>query len=115
MRQQDLIRAALEGKATCVIKNANVVNVFTGEIIPADVALYEDVIIGVGAYSCENEIDAEGGYLTPGFIDAHVHIESSMVIPSSFMQVIMPHGTTTIIADPHEIANVAGVAGVRAM
>ena len=115
MRQQDLIRAALEGKATCVIKNANVVNVFTGEIIPADVALYEDVIIGVGAYSCENEINAEGGYLTPGFIDAHVHIESSMVIPSSFMQVIMPHGTTTIIADPHEIANVAGVAGVRAM
>ena len=115
MRQQDLIRAALDGKATCVIKNANVVNVFTGEIIPADVALYEDVIIGVGAYSCENEIDAEGGYLTPGFIDAHVHIESSMVIPSSFMQVIMPHGTTTIIADPHEIANVAGVAGVRAM
>lgn len=115
MRQQDLIRAALEGKATCVIKNANVVNVFTGEIIPADVALYEDVIIGVGAYSCENEIDAEGGYLTPGFIDAHVHIESSMVIPPSFMQVIMPHGTTTIIADPHEIANVAGVAGVRAM
>ncbi len=115
LRQQDLIRAALEGKATCVIKNANVVNVFTGEIVHADVALYEDVIIGVGAYSCENEIDAEGGYLTPGFIDAHVHIESSMVIPSSFMKVIMPHGTTTIIADPHEIANVAGVAGVRAM
>lgn len=60
MRQQDLIRAALEGKATCVIKNANVVNVFTGEIVHADVALYEDVIIGVGAYSCENEIDARG-------------------------------------------------------
>lgn len=115
MRQQDLIRAALDGKATCVIKNANVVNVFTNEIIPADVALYEDVIIGIGEYSCENEIDAEGGYLAPGFIDAHVHIESSMVIPSSFMKVIMPHGTTTIIADPHEIANVAGVAGVRAM
>ena len=115
LRQQDLIRAALDGKATCVIKNANVVNVFTNEIIPADVALYEDVIIGIGEYSCENEIDAEGGYLAPGFIDAHVHIESSMVIPSSFMKVIMPHGTTTIIADPHEIANVAGVAGVRAM
>ncbi len=115
MRQQDLIRAALTGEATLVIKNANVVNVFTEEIIHADVALCEDTIIGVGEYSAKNEIDAEGAFLTPGFIDAHVHIESSMVTPPSFMKVIMPHGTTTIIADPHEIANVAGTAGVRAM
>lgn len=90
-------------------------NVFTDEIVRADVAVYEDVIIGVGSYSGENEIDAGGAYLAPGFIDAHVHIESSMVIPSSFMKVIMPHGTTTVIADPHEIANVAGAAGIRAM
>ena len=115
MRQSELIRAAYEGKNTLVIKNANVVNVFTDEIVRADVALYEDVIIGVGSYSGENEIDAGGAYLAPGFIDAHVHIESSMVIPSSFMKVIMPHGTTTVIADPHEIANVAGAAGIRAM
>ena len=115
MRQSELIRAAYEGKSTLVIKNANVVNVFTDEIVRADVAVYEDVIIGVGSYSGENEIDAGGAYLAPGFIDAHVHIESSMVIPSSFMKIIMPHGTTTVIADPHEIANVAGAAGIRAM
>lgn len=115
MRQSELICAAYEGKNTLVIKNANVVNVFTDEIVRADVAVYEDVIIGVGIYSGENEIDAGGAYLAPGFIDAHVHIESSMVIPSSFMKVIMPHGTTTVIADPHEIANVAGAAGIRAM
>ncbi len=115
MRQSELIRAAYEGKNTLVIKNANVVNVFTDEIVRADVAVYEDVIIGVGSYSGENAIDAGGAYLAPGFIDAHVHIESSMVIPSSFMKVIMPHGTTTVIADPHEIANVAGAAGIRAM
>lgn len=115
MRQSELIRAAYEGKNTLVIKSANVVNVFTDEIVRADVAVYEDVIIGVGSYSGENEIDAGGAYLAPGFIDAHVHIESSMVIPSSFMKVIMPHGTTTVIADPHEIANVAGAAGIRAM
>lgn len=115
MRQSELIRAAYEGKNTLVIKNANVVNVFTNEIVRADVAVYEDVIIGVGSYSGENEMDAGGAYLAPGFIDAHVHIESSMVIPSSFMKVIMPHGTTTVIADPHEIANVAGAAGIRAM
>ena len=115
MRQSELIRAAYEGKNTLVIKNANVVNVFTDEIVRADVAVYEDVIIGVGSYSGENEIDAGGAYLAPGFIDAHVHIESSIVIPSSFMKVIMPHGTTTVIADPHEIANVAGTAGIRAM
>lgn len=115
MRHSELIRAAYEGKNTLVIKNANVVNVFTDEIVRADVAVYEDVIIGVGSYSGENEIDAGGAYLAPGFIDAHVHIESSMVIPSSFMKVIMPHGTTTVIADPHEIANVAGAAGIRAM
>ena len=115
MRQSELIRAAYEGKNTLVIKNANVVNVFTDEIVHADVAVYGDVIIGIGSYSGENEIDAGGAYLAPGFIDAHVHIESSMVIPSSFMKVIMPHGTTTVIADPHEIANVAGAAGIRAM
>ncbi|MDO5112053.1 MAG: adenine deaminase [Clostridia bacterium] len=116
MKQNDPIQAARTGKATFVIRNANVVNVFTKEILHTDVALYEDTIIGVGAgYTAPKEMDAHGAYLCPGFIDAHVHIESSMVTPDSFARVIMPHGTTTIIADPHEIANVAGVAGIRAI
>ncbi len=116
MKQIEPIQAARTGKATCIIRNANVVNVFTKEIIHGDVALYEDTIIGVGeGYSADEVIDAEGGYLCPGFIDAHVHIESSMVTPDSFARVIMPHGTTTIIADPHEIANVAGTQGIRAI
>ena len=116
MKQSELITAALKGDATLVVKNARVVNVFTNEILEGDVALSEDTIIGVGKGSAaREEIDAGGAYLCPGFIDAHVHIESSMVIPDSFSRVIMPHGTTTIIADPHEIANVCGVAGVRAI
>jgi len=116
MKQHQLITAALKGEATLLIKNARVVNVFTEEIIEADVALAGDTIIGVGqGYTAPEVIDAKGAYLCPGFIDAHVHIESSMVIPDSFARVIMPHGTTTIIADPHEIANVSGVAGIRAI
>ena len=116
MKQSELITAALKGDATLVVKNARVVNVFTNEILEGDVALSEDTIIGVGkGCAAREEIDAGGAYLCPGFIDAHVHIESSMVIPDSFSRVIMPHGTTTIIADPHEIANVCGVAGVRAI
>lgn len=116
MKQHELITAALNGTATTVIKNANIVNVFTNEILHGSVALCGDTIIGVGeGYTAPEEIDAEGAYLCPGFIDAHVHIESSMVIPDSFARVIMPHGTTTIIADPHEIANVCGVAGIRAI
>ncbi len=115
MKQHELISATLEGRATYVIKNANVVNVFTNEIIHADVALYGDTIIGVGEYEAEHEFDAQGAYLCPGFIDSHVHIESSMVIPPSYARVIMPHGTTGIVADPHEIANVSGIPGIRAM
>lgn len=116
MKQSELITAALNGEATLVIKNAKVVNVFTKEIIEGDVALCEDTIIGIGrGFKAKEEIDAGGAYLCPGFIDAHVHIESSMVTPDSFSRVIMPHGTTTIIADPHEIANVCGVAGIRAI
>ncbi len=110
-----LILAARDGEATLVIKNARVINVFTNEIIEADVAVSGDTIIGVGSFSAENEYDANGAYLAPGFIDAHVHIESSMVTPASFARVILPKGTTTIIADPHEIANVAGTTGLEAI
>jgi len=110
-----LIPAARDGKPTLVIKNARVINVFTNEITEASVAIAGDTIIGVGNYSCENEFNAHGAYLAPGLIDGHVHIESSMVTPASFAQVIVPKGTTTIIADPHEIANVKGVDGLKAM
>ncbi len=110
-----LILAARDGKATLVIKNARVINVFTNEIIEADVAVCDDTIIGIGSFDGENVYDAGGAYLAPGFIDAHVHIESSMVTPASFARVILPKGTTTIIADPHEIANVAGTVGLEAI
>ena len=110
-----LITAARDGSATLVIKNARVINVFTNEIIEADVAVCDDTIIGIGSFSAENEYDANGAYLAPGFIDAHVHIESSMVTPASFARVILPKGTTTIIADPHEIANVAGTVGLESI
>ncbi len=115
MKQYELIEAALKKRASYVIKNANVVNVFTGEILRSDVAMADDIIIGVGEYSAKNEYDADGAYLCPGFIDAHVHIESSMVVPQSFARTVIPHGTTTVIADPHEIANVCGIAGIKAM
>ena len=85
-----MILAARDGNSTLVIKNAKVVNVFTNEIIEADVAVYEDTIIGIGSFEGDNVYDAKGSYLAPGFIDAHVHIESSMVTPASFAQII--HG-----------------------
>jgi len=101
--------------AEVVLKNARVVNVFTLEIERADVAVEDGVILGVGEYSGKEEIDLAGAYLAPGFIDGHVHIESSMVTPAQFSAVILPKGTTTIIADPHEIANVSGADGIRYM
>ncbi len=110
-----LILAARNGDATLVIKNARIINVFTNEITEADVAVNGDTILGIGSYSAQNEYDAKGAYLAPGFIDAHVHIESSMVTPASFARVILPKGTTTIIADPHEIANVAGTTGLESI
>ena len=111
-----LIPAARDGKPTLLIRNVRVINVFTNEIVDTNVAICGDTIIGVGnRFKCENEFNAHGAYLAPGFIDAHVHIESSMVTPASFAQVIVPKGTTTIIADPHEIANVAGTEGLKAI
>jgi adenine deaminase len=102
--------------ADLLLRNGRVINVFTGEIVEADVAIAEDTIIGVGSgYSAATELDLGGRYLCPGLIDAHVHIESSMVTPPQFARAVVPHGTTTVIADPHEIANVLGAAGIRYM
>ncbi len=113
---QSTIAQAIEGKAAFVIKNARIVNVFTLEIIHGDIALSGERILGVGgSYTADQEYDAQGAFVCPGFIDAHVHIESSMSTPVSFARTVLPHGTTAIIADPHEIANVAGSAGLNYM
>ncbi len=107
------IEAARDGKVDLVLKNANVVNVCTNEIQRCDVAIYDGIIVGLGDYAGEREIDCEGAYLCPGFIDGHVHIESSMCCPPEFARIVLPKGTTSVIADPHEIANVSGLDGIR--
>lgn len=99
-------------KADLVLKNGNILNVFTEEIITGDVAIVGDTIVGIGDYEGEREIDCSGKYLVPGFIDAHVHIESSMVTPLEFAKHIIKKGTTAIVADPHEIVNVSGRHGM---
>ncbi len=98
-----------------VLKNAKIFNVFSGQIIEGDIAIKGGYIAGVGCYDCENELDLSGKYVTPGFIDSHVHIESSMVIPQTYCANAVAKGTTTFITDPHEIANVRGIDGIRFM
>lgn len=117
MHQEEFIAVALgETKADLVIKNAKVVNVLTEEIYESEVAIVKGRIAGVGKnYEGEKEIDLKGAYLTPGFIDGHVHIESSMMLPHRFAQAVVPAGTTTAIIDPHEIANVLGLHGISFM
>ncbi|MGF9965937.1 adenine deaminase [Bacillus rhizoplanae] len=113
---QNLIFVANGTKeADLVIRNAQIVNVFTKEIMIGDIAIAEGVIAGIGTYKGKVEIDAKGRYVCPGLIDAHVHIESSMVTPGQFAKVVLPHGVTTVIADPHEIANVHGTTGIQFM
>jgi adenine deaminase len=102
-----------EEPADLWLKNAQVVNVLSAEIHPADVAIYDGRVVGFGQYEARQTIDLEGRYLCPGFIDGHVHLESSMVQPSEFARAVVPHGTTAVVADPHEIANVLGLDGVR--
>lgn len=96
-----------------VLKYADIVDVFTEKLFTADIAIKDGYIVGVGAYHGAREINMMGKIVTPGFIDAHVHIESSMVSPSIFAEKVLPCGTTTVIADPHEIANVAGLEGIQ--
>lgn len=115
MKRQRIEIALGKEKADLVIKNGNIINVFTKEIIQADIAICMDKIVGIGSYNGINEIDAKGKYICPGFIDSHVHIESTMVTPSEFAKAVIPFGTTTVIADPHEIANVCGINGINFM
>ncbi|NMB40716.1 MAG: adenine deaminase [Firmicutes bacterium] len=107
--------AAGRKKAELVFKNINIVNVFTGEILKADVALHNGYIAGIGSYEGIKELYMEGKYLCPGFIDAHIHLESALVTPGEFARGIVARGTTGVIADPHEIANVKGLAGIEYM
>ena len=99
-------------KADKVFKNAKILNVFTEEIIEADLAISENVIIGIGKYEGKEEIDLTGKYIVPGFVDSHLHLESTMVEPRHFLKEAVKKGTTTFIVDPHEVANVAGTDGI---
>ena len=112
---RDAILHAKNRNAALVIKNANIVNVFTEEIVHGDVAIKNGMILGVGSYEGREELDADGAFLCPGLIDGHVHIESSMAHPSRFAECVLQQGTTSIITDPHEIANVCGAAGIQYM
>lgn len=102
-------------KADVVIKNGKVVNVFSGKIQELSVAVCDGVIAGVGDYEGEEVVDAHGCYVLPGLMESHIHIESSFVTPEEVGRLLVPHGTTTIIADPHEIVNVAGIRGLNYM
>lgn len=115
MKRRRIDVAINREKADLVIKNANIINVFTKEIIQGDIAICNDQIVGIGSYSGITEINAKGKFVCPGLIDSHVHIESAMVTPPEFAKAVLPHGTTTIIADPHEIANVCGINGIHFM
>ncbi|WP_026695555.1 adenine deaminase [Peribacillus kribbensis] len=114
LKRRIAVAAGLE-PADTVIKNGRIIDVFNGEIIEGDVALADGYFAGIGSYEGIQVIDAEGLFICPGFIDGHVHIESSMVTPEEFAKAVLPHGVTTVIADPHEIANVLGTEGIRYM
>lgn len=102
-------------KASLVLKGGTVVNVFTEKTEVADIAIEGGYIAGIGDYEGEHNVDLSGRYICPGFIDGHIHIESAMVSPPEFEKAVLPHGTTAVIADPHEIGNVAGCQGIDYM
>ena len=102
--------------ADLVIKNCRIVDVYNSSIIEGkSIAITDGCIVGIGDYHGVHEIDAQGQYAAPGFIDSHIHIESSYVTPEEIGRLLVPHGTTTIIADPHEIVNVCGMKGMNYM
>ena len=107
--------AAGRAPADLVLKNATYVNVFSNELCHGDIAVAEGLIVGMGEYHGKVEVDVSGKLLLPGFIDAHIHLESSLVSPTEFAKAVLPHGTTTVITDPHEIANVMGTDGIEYM
>jgi len=116
MDLKSLIRHARGGEpADLLLRHARVVNVLSGQIDHTSVALAGEFIVGLGDCQARAEIDLGGAYVAPGFIDAHVHIESALVPPAEFARAVVPRGTTTVITDPHEIANVLGLEGIRFM
>lgn len=114
-KQRIIAVAAGREKADLVLKNAKYLNVFSNEFLCGDIAVANGLIAGVGKYDGKTEIDVSGKFVLPGFIDAHIHLESSMVTPAEFAKVVVAHGTTTVITDPHEITNVMGIDGVEYM
>ena len=113
--KQQILTAKGDERAELVLKNAKVLNVFTNEIEDADVAIGQGMILGVGRYSGQTELDLQGRYVCPGLVDGHIHIESSMLCGPAFEQAVLPHGTTAVVTDPHEISNVAGTTGLEFM
>ena len=114
-KQRIIAAAAGREKADLVLKNAKYLNVFSNEFLSGDIAVSNGLIAGVGKYDGKTEIDVSGKLVLPGFIDAHIHLESSMVTPAEFAKAVVAHGTTTVITDPHEITNVMGIDGVEYM
>ena len=115
VKQRLIAVAAGREKADLVLKNAKYLNVFSNEFLCGDIAVANGLIAGVGKYDGKTEIDVSGKLVLPGFIDAHIHLESSMVTPAEFAKAVVAHGTTTVITDPHEITNVMGIDGVEYM
>jgi adenine deaminase len=115
MLEERIRIASGEGMADLLIKNGRVVEVLSGQIEKKDVAIYKGMIVGFGDYRARETIDVRGDFLCPGLIDGHVHVESSMVTLTEFARAILPNGTTTVVIDPHEIANVMGIDGIRFM
>ena len=110
-----ILASAGTKKASLVLKHGTVVNVFTAALEQADIAVEDGYIVGVGDYEGVTEVDLKGAVVCPGLIDGHIHLESSVVAPGEFERTVIPHGTQAVITDPHEIANVAGVEGIRFM
>ena len=116
LKKRRIINAAAgREKADLVLKNATYVNVFANQLCTADIAVAEGLIVGMGQYSGEVEQDCTGKIVLPGFLDAHIHLESALVSPKEFVKAVLPHGTTTVVTDPHEIANVMGTDGIEYM
>ena len=116
LKKQKVIEAASgRKKADLVLKNATFVNVFSNELNTCDIACANGLIVGLGQYDGEVEYDMTGKIVCPGFVDAHIHLESSLVSPKEFVRATLPHGTTTVITDPHEITNVMGTDGIDYM
>ncbi len=114
--KQQIIEASMGRKpAELVLKNASYVNVFSKKICKGDIAVEKGVFAGIGDYCGEKEIDVSGKIVLPGFIDSHLHLESSLASPSELAKALLPHGTTTVVCDPHEIANVMGADGIQYM